>query len=175
MKPIKKTRNKAAAAVAVPQSRDDVAADIRTLGDKQRDLLRLETRLNDKIARLTNLVAPQAEELKAEIKSLQGGVQTWCEANREELTKGGKTKTANLTTGEIRWRSRPPSVGIRKVEDVIASLKRLNLSQFLREKVEVNKEAILAKPDDVKGIAGITIKQGVEDFEIIPFEQTVTD
>lgn len=175
MKSPKKPRNKAAAAVAVPQSRDEVTGDIRKLGDLQRNLLRLETSLNDQIAQLTDAVAPQAEALKAEIKGLQEGIQTYCEANRAELTNNGKTKTANLTTGEIRWRSRPPSVGIRKVEDVIDSLKRLNLCQFLREKVEINKEAILAKPEDVKGIVGITIKQGVEDFEIIPFEQTVTD
>ncbi|HAU4567917.1 TPA: host-nuclease inhibitor protein Gam, partial [Citrobacter freundii] len=36
-------------------------------------------------------------------------------------------------------------------------------------------EAILASPNEVKGIAGISIKSDVEDFEIIPFEQTVTD
>ncbi|KFB96134.1 exonuclease inhibitor, partial [Trabulsiella guamensis ATCC 49490] len=97
------------------------------------------------------------------------------EANRAELTRDGKTKTANLTTGEVRWRARPPSVTIRKVEDVIAMLKKLSLGKFLRNKEEINKEAILASPTEVKGIAGIAIKTGVEDFEIIPFEQSVTD
>lgn len=173
MKSPKKARNKSAAAVAVPQTREDVMSDIRKIGDIQRDILRQETLLNDQIAELTDKLAPEIESLKAQLTQLQDGVKTWCEANRSDLTKDGKTKTANLTTGEVRWRARPPSVTIRKVEDVIAMLKKLGLSQFLREKTEVNKEAILAAPDEVKGIAGIGIKKGMEDFEIIPFEQTI--
>ncbi|CAM6892323.1 Prophage host-nuclease inhibitor protein [Citrobacter freundii] len=175
MKAPKKPRTKSAAAVAVPQCRDDVISDIRKIGDITRVILRRETELNDKIAALTNDVAPGIEALKKELGRLQAGVQTWCEANRAELTKDGKTKTANLTTGEVRWRKRPPSVTIRKVEDVIALLKKFSLGKFLRNKGEINKEAILASPNEVKGIAGISIKSDVEDFEIIPFEQTVTD
>lgn len=175
MKAPKKTRTKSAAVVAVPQSREDVINDIRKIGDISRVILRRETELNDQIATLTNDVAPGIEALKKELERLQTGVQTWCEANRAELTRDGKTKTANLTTGEVRWRTRPPSVSIRKVEDVVAMLKKLSLGKFLRNKVEINKEAILADPNKVKGIAGISVKTGVEDFEIIPFEQSVTD
>ncbi|EMJ5164188.1 host-nuclease inhibitor Gam family protein, partial [Citrobacter freundii] len=104
MKAPKKPRAKSAAAVAVPQCRDDVISDIRKIGDITRVILRRETELNDKIAALTNDVAPGIEALKKELARLQAGVQTWCEANRAELTKDGKTKTANLTTGEVRWR-----------------------------------------------------------------------
>ena len=175
MKAPKKPRAKSAAAVAVPQSREDVINDIRKIGDITRVILRRETELNDKLAELTNAAAPGIEALKKELDRLQAGVQTWCEANRAELTKDGKTKTANLTTGEVRWRIRPPSVSIRKVDDVIAMLKKFSLVKFLRNKEEINKEAILAAPEEVKGIAGITIKSGIEDFEIIPFEQSVTD
>lgn len=175
MKAPKKTRAKSVAVVNVPQSREDVIGDIRKIGDITRVILRRETELNDKIAMLTNDVAPGIEVLKKELERLQKGVQTWCEANRAELTKDGKTKTANLTTGEVSWRTRPPSVSIRKIEDVIAMLKKLSLGKFLRNKEEINKEAILAARDEVKGIAGITIKTDVEDFEIIPFEQSVTD
>ncbi|HGY4723310.1 TPA: host-nuclease inhibitor Gam family protein [Citrobacter amalonaticus] len=175
MKAPKKPRSKAAAAIAVPQAREDVIDDIRRIGDIQREILRRETALNDKIAVLTNDVAPGIEALKNDLDRLQTGVQTWCEANRAELTKDGKTKTANLTTGEVRWRTRPPSVTIRGVEDVVAMLKKLKLFKFLREKTEINKEAILASRADVKGIAGISIKSDIEDFEIIPFEQSVTD
>jgi len=37
----------------------------------------------------------------------------------------------------------------------------------------VNKEAILNEPEGVKGVAGISIVSGVEDFVITPFEQEV--
>ncbi|HAU4699563.1 TPA: host-nuclease inhibitor protein Gam, partial [Citrobacter freundii] len=54
MKAPKKPRAKSAAAVAVPQCRDDVISDIRKIGDITRVILRRETELNDKIAALTN-------------------------------------------------------------------------------------------------------------------------
>ena len=98
-------------------------------------------------------------------------MHTFCEANRAELTNGGKVKTANLVTGDVSWRLRPPSVSIRGADTVIETLKRLALGRFVRAKEEVNKEAILNEPDAVKGVAGISIVTGVEDFVITPFEQ----
>ena len=98
-------------------------------------------------------------------------MQGFCEANRSELTNGGKVKTANLITGEVQWRQRPPSVSVRGAESVIETLVRLGLNVFVRTKEEINKEAILNEPDAVKGVAGITVVTGVEDFVITPFEQ----
>ena len=54
---------------------------------------------------------------------------------------------------------------------VIETLEKLGLARFLRTKTEINKEAILADPDAVSGIAGLSIQTGVEDFVITPFEQ----
>jgi phage host-nuclease inhibitor protein Gam len=56
---------------------------------------------------------------------------------------------------------------------VIEALKRLKLSRFLREKTEINKEAILNEPKAVEGVAGIKIIKDLEDFVIEPFEQEV--
>lgn len=169
-----KTKFKSKATAYAPQTKDDVAADIRALGDLQREKLRRQTAMNDAIAQITAAAQPELEALEERIATLQTGVQTWCEANRDTLTEGGKTKTANLVTGEVNWRQRPPSVGIRGQDAVIDTLKRLGLVQFVRTKEEVNKEAILNEPDTVRGVAGITINSGVEDFAIVPFEQTAS-
>ena len=115
------------------------------------------------------------EALKKELGRLQTGVQTWCEANRAELTKDGKTKTANLTTGEVRWRKRPPSVTIKGVDVVLETLQRLGLTRFIRVKNEPNKEAMLAEPEAVRGIAGISIVTGQEDFIVTPLEVTAEE
>ena len=112
-----KNRIKAKAQTNVPQNLDAAAADIRAIGDKQRELLR--------------------------------------------------------ATAEMQWRQRPPSVRITGAESVIETLERLGLSQFVRTKQEVNKDAILNEPDGVKGVAGITVVTGVEDFVITPFQQEV--
>lgn len=167
----KTKRIKSAAAVYVPQNKEDVIGDIKKIGDLQRELEREQTIMNDAIGAITEKHAPGIEALKRDIDTLSQGIQGWCEAHRDELTQNGKTKTASLITGKVEWRNRPPSVGIRGVETVLETLHRLNLDRFIRIKEEVNKDAILNEPEVVKGVAGITIRSGIEDFSITPFEQ----
>ncbi|WP_076591994.1 host-nuclease inhibitor Gam family protein [Herminiimonas arsenitoxidans] len=169
-----KQRMKAAASQWVAQSQDDAASTIRLIGEVGRDVSRLTANMNDEIAAVTQkyqeLIAPKQERLV----SMQSGVQVWCEANRDKLTNSGKTKSANLITGNIMWRQRPPSVTIRGADSVIETLKKLALGRFVRTKDEINKDAILNEQDAVRGIAGISIVTGVEDFVIEPFEQEAT-
>lgn len=157
-----------AQASAVPQSKADVQRDIKTLGDAQRELTRIETEINDELAKLTKARTPRIEALRLHMTELQSGVQTWCEAHRLEIC--GKGKSANLISGEVSWRQRPPSVTVRKVDDVIDQLGLLGLTEFVRVKHEINKEAILAAPERVSGVRGLTVNTGVEDFVITPFE-----
>ena len=53
---------------------------------------------------------------------------------------------------------------------MLETLLRMGLGRFVRVKNEANKEAMLAEPDAVRGIAGISIVTGVEDFTVVPFE-----
>ncbi|MDT4328530.1 host-nuclease inhibitor Gam family protein [Methylomonas sp. MS20] len=165
-------KHKAPAALYVCQDKDQTMAAIRQLGDTQRELTRVETELNDEIAAITDSRKTQIEALKTRIDALVTGIQTWCEANRAELCKDGG-KTANLITGEVSWRQRPPSVGVRSVDKVLETLRNLGLSRFIRTKDELNKEAVLADPTAVSGIVGITINSGIEDFAVVPFEREV--
>lgn len=165
------TKLKAKAQIDVPQNRGEAAADIRAIGDLQRDMQRATAEMNDRIAAITAEYQPTLESISQRITSLQEGVQAYCEANRAELTDGGKVKFANLVTGEVNWRQRPPSVRITGADSVIDTLRRLALGRFIRTKDEVNKEAILNEPEAVQGVAGISIVSGVEDFVITPFEQ----
>lgn len=165
------TRIKSTSTVQACQSKADAMRDIKTIGDLQRELGRIEADINDQIADLTKKAAPRIEQLRERLVELQAGVQTWCEANRVEIC--GKGKSANLVTGEVSWRQRPPSVSISKADEVIGRLRGLGLFRFIREKEEVNKEAILAEPAEVAGIKGIKVVTGVEDFVITPFEVEV--
>ena len=168
----KTTKIKSVASVLACQSKDQVMDFIRQIGDKQREIVRIETRMNDKIAEITDSHKGDITRIKLEIEGMTTAVQTWCEANRDALLKKG-LKTANLITGEVSWRFSPPSVSLRKIDDVLASLKEKGLTRFIRVKEEVNKEAILADPLAVKDVAGVTIKSGNEYFEIKPFEVEV--
>ena len=153
-----------AATLEAPQSREETQSWIKTLGDTQREHARLT---HD--AELTDAAKPALNALAERSAALQQGIQAWCEANRAELTAGGG-KTANLITGEVSWRQRPPSIAVRGIESVLENLRTLGLARFIRQKEEVNKEAMLNKPDIAATIAGITVVRGKEDFVIVPFE-----
>ncbi|EAP9507711.1 host-nuclease inhibitor protein Gam [Salmonella enterica] len=168
----KVSRLKAAAASYTPQSKEQVSVDIKKIGDIQRELTRIEADANDQIAVIMNQNTPKIEALRAELDVLQKGVQTWCEANRSSITKGS-SKTANLITGEVAWRTKPDSVSIKGVELVLEALKKLKLDRFIRRKEEVNKDAILADKKAVENIKGISIVSGKEVFSITPFEQEI--
>jgi len=166
------TRIKTKTLAAVPQSKNDCAQSIRLLGDLQREFERERAAMNDAIGAITQQHQPKLSDLQQRIEALQGGVQAWCEAHRTELCGEGDKlgKTANLVTGEVSWRLRPPSVSIRGVDTVLETLLRMGLGRFVRVKNEPNKEAMLNEPEAVRGIAGINIVTGVEDFIIVPFE-----
>jgi len=171
----KKSRLKtAAAAVAIPQNREQAAQAIADIGATNRALARLTADMNDYLAEIKRVYEERAEPLRQQIEAKTMAVQTWAEANREQLTQNGKVKTAALTTGEILWRTRPPSVTVRGVEAVLDALRRLGLTRFIRAKEEINKEAILNEPQAIMGVAGISISQG-EDFVIVPFETELAE
>lgn len=172
---IKKTRIKlAASAVFVPQNRAQVAEAIRERGILQRELSRIAADMNDELAAIKESYETEAEPRRLRVEALTIGVQTWSEANRDAITQAGKVKTAAFTTGEVSWRIRPPSVRITGQDAVLNLLRRLGLTRFIREKEEVNKEAILNEPDAVHNVAGITISQG-EDFVVLPFETELAE
>ncbi len=159
-----------AADYPVPQEKPEAVRDIGKIGQLQRQRTRIETAMNDKLAKIKEEYEAKAAPLSANISALAKGVHTWCEANRDELTDNNKVKFANLPTGKVNWRKKPPKVNLSKVEDVIARLEKLGLTQFIRTKPEVDKEAILKTPDLVEGIKGIKVKSDGEEFGITPFE-----
>lgn len=163
-----------AAQVKVPQNREQTASFIGAIGEHQRELERIRADMNEELAvvkeRWEKLATPHATE----IESLTEGVQIWCEANRDALTQSGKVKTAAFATGEVSWRVNPPSVRITGAEAVLDALRRMNLRRFIREKAEVNREAILNEPGAVAQVPGISISQR-EDFSVIPFEAELAE
>jgi bacteriophage Mu gam like protein len=155
------------------QTRDDIEVAIKEVGDLNRELDRLAIEQNDQLAAITEKYAPLINAIKEQLTPKQDAIQAWCESHRDELTNNGKTKTGTFNTGEVQWRQRPPSVGIRGVDSVLDSLKMRGFTQFIRIKEEINKEAMLNEPDTAASVPGVTIKTGVEDFVITPFEQEV--
>lgn len=154
----------------VPQSREEAATTLRAVGDLNRELTRLETSMNDDLARTKEAYEATAEPHRRAREEKVEGLRIWAEANRQSLTGGDKSKTVDLGTGMLKWRLRPPSVRLSKIEDVIARLKTLGLARFLRTKEEVDKEAMQREPEVARTIAGVSIGSAGEDFIVEPFE-----
>ena len=169
----KRVKSKASP-VAVPQSRDEVNDAIAQMGIAQRERARIEASMNDQLAAIKKQFEELAAPHKERIEALAAGIQTWCEANRKALTNDGKVKFATFTSGEVKWRIRPPSVAIRGAESLIQVLKNMGLTRFVRTKEEINKEQMLAEPEVVKNLAGVTITQG-EDFAVEPYEAKLVE
>jgi len=170
----KRTRIKQQAKLSVPQNRDECAEMINEIGRLQREIAVTQAAMNDAIANITDDYTGQITPQQEQMKRLQDGIQAYCEANRDDLTEGGKTKTIGFVTGTVQFRQRPPSVAVRGADSVIDFLKKHGLGRFVRTKEEINKEAILNEPSSVTGVAGISIKTGVEDCVITPFEQELS-
>ena len=153
----------------VPHTQDEAVAAIAEIGVHQRERTRIETEMNDELAKIREVWEKKAALHAEAIKALQQGVQIWCEANRGRLTQNGKVKYAHLASGEVKWRMTPPKVVIRGAEAVLEILRSVGLSRFIRIKEEPNKEAILNEPEAVRDIPGIIFKQQ-EEFIVVPFE-----
>jgi phage host-nuclease inhibitor protein Gam len=165
-----------AATFVVPQSRAEATEAVARIGVKSRELQRIEADMNDKMAKIRQTHEERAKPLRDEIEADRKGVQVWCEANRAALTDGGKTKTVNLAAGEVKWRLTPPAVKIARgmLESVMSAIRAAGLSdQLIRVKEELNKEAVLAVPERIDGIKGISIEQA-EEFIVEPFADELT-
>lgn len=168
-KTIKGQRVKRAAEDApVPADLASAAASVARIGEIQRTLIVAEAALAETIAKAKEAAEAEAAPLKRELELLTRGVQVFAEARREELTHGGRTKTVKLSTGEIAWRDRPPSVRIRDVGAVIEVLQARQLARFIREKLEVDREAMLREPALAASVPGVVIGSAGEEFVVTP-------
>lgn len=160
-------------ALPVPKTAAQAEQLLADIGRAQRQVSTIENRMNDRLAKIKQEFEEQAKPLNDEIEQKFAALHAWAEANKGELLKG-KAKTAKLATGELSWRTTPPSVAIRSVKVVLEILKKQKklYKQFVRTKPEINKEAILANPEMVKDISQIKIVKK-EEFAAKPYESEI--
>lgn len=165
-------KNKRAAETATPPtSRDEAETYLARIGEIQRQAQLNKTALAEAVARVTAEIEAASAKLAEEEDLLFRGLQLWAEANRHALTDGGKTKTVRLGNGIIAWRLAPPSVRIKAPEMALAFLIENGREEFLRRKIEINREAMLANPDLASETPGVLIKSAGESFVIEPVGQ----
>ena len=164
---------KSEAASFVANSIEEADNAIAEIGRQQRDLQVQEALMNEELSIVKTKHEDLAKACAAVIRAMYDGVKVWAEANRKTLTNYHKVKTVKLGSGEVRWRTNPPSVECRDVKKILEQLKQLDADRFVRRKEEINKDAILeAGADAMKDVKGLKIKQH-EEFVVVPFETSL--
>lgn len=158
--------------IPVPKSLAEAALFLAEIGQEQRATNKIQSALNAKVDELKTEAMADCEPHQKKISELVEGLFGFAEANRAQLTDGGKRKTVEVPTGTFSWRMTPPSVSLRDVEAILKSLKSLTLERFIRTKEEVDKEAMLKEPDVAKTVKGVSISQH-EEFVAKPSELEV--
>lgn len=151
------------------ENKADISKLIGKIGKARREIDKLNAKISEEVAKINAKYAEKLMVLQSEHDSLSTAVQIWCEANRHSLLDGD-SKTANLTTGTVTWRTSKPSVVCKVASpELIARLERFGLERFIRIKKELDKTAILKDPQAIADIDGISVQQDVEEFSIKPF------
>lgn len=161
-------------AITMPNDKEEAEAWLLRVGKLQNEVQRIEADMNDKIAKLKAQYQDKANDVNEEIQRKFKGIHAFAEANKTDLLDG-KAKTAKLSSGELSWRKSTPSVSIRKQLEVIDALKAAGMTDLIRTKEEVNKDAILSSDENkarASSIKGINISQK-ETFSIKPFSTEI--
>ena len=154
-----------APAVAVPSTASEADSFIRNIGHAQRELERISIGLEARTALAKEDAEKEAQPYRESVEQLLAGLEIYAAANRKALTHDDRVKTVKTPAGVFGWRAKPPSVRLTaKVEVIIASIRGKKLTQFLREKVELDKDAMLADAATAVTIPGVKIASAGETF-----------
>jgi len=161
------TRRTKTPAVPLYNSRDEADVVIAQIAQLQRKRVAIATAADQRISEVTEIARAEIEQTNSEINELVKHLVVYAEFNRSELTQGDKVKTVTFTHGTFRWRLTPMAVTIKGAEAVLQRIKTLGLTQFIRTKETINKEAMGSERVLAETIEGVTFSRR-EEFVITP-------
>jgi phage host-nuclease inhibitor protein Gam len=134
-----------------------------------RRLAALEAKLSRTLERAQAVAAGTAAPLQARRRTLEEGLETYCEAERPALTQNGRTKTVHFPAGDAGWKKTPDRVVVDGALDVLAArFEALGLQRFLRVRSEPDKAAMLREAAIAGAVEGVRIVSGGESFFVRP-------
>lgn len=145
--------------IRVPQNIEELNEFVRLIGERQRRRDEINRELNERVEALKAEATEKIKPLADEETALFDGVYAFANSRRDELTDHDKKKTINLPAGDISWRLSPKAAKIKNVKAVLAALKKLGLTRFIRSKEEIDKEQMLKEETVAQSVEGVKIKQ----------------
>lgn len=160
-KPIKKK------VITVPKNRAELEQFVSRIREAEQEIGEIENKYSKEILELETIISWLKEKAREEAKphekkinELAKGVYTFAKGHRNELTDQGAKKTVELAAGDkIKWYLTPPAVGVDEEEEALKELERRGLSQFIRTKKEIDKEAILQEPEKIRNLKHLSVSQ----------------
>ncbi|UOG30689.1 host-nuclease inhibitor Gam family protein [Leptospira noguchii] len=165
------------------KERPEIARAIQQIGEIKREKDRIKNKTDDRIAKLLLDLQNETAPLDLKIQHLVSGIKFYVDKHLEELFPNPEYKTCKLTTGTLKLRKVPPSVKTRgtvkfyekiltdnnlleKFNNLVSKLNGV----YLRIKLELNKEQILAEPTRAIQKFGIQLNEEKERLYISPNE-----
>lgn len=165
----------------VYNDRNDLTTAVGLLGDLRSERDKYAGEAQTKITKIQEELQDKIGPLDAKISHITAGIVHFVKNQKANLFPDPEYKTHKLTTGSLQIRKVPASVKTRtstafleKILDKTGLLKAFtSLSEklsknFLRIKLELNKEAILADPINAKSKIGIEFNEESERLYIRP-------
>jgi len=163
----------------VPQDRAQASKALAEFAAIEREIDQLEIEMNGLIAEVKKDYFDRALPLRQKADALEEGLQTYCEANRDDLTKGRKSKTVSFGVGKVEWRIQPKKVVINGKEESLVDYIRHSedddLKKFIRTTFELNRVEVLRHPDELAKLPGVEIADSYETFQIKPDSAKIPD
>jgi phage host-nuclease inhibitor protein Gam len=164
----------------VPNNLDEAVKAVVRIRELESQIEAIEAKSNAEIRKLEEQIAKKRQKADEDVKDLREesgrlseAVFIFAQGHKMELTDNLSKKTVELSSGDkLRWYLTAPSVKVEDEKQAIWELKRKDLQKFIRTKEEINKESILAEPDEVKDLEYVSVSQD-EIFSIVLSMQKV--
>lgn len=156
----------------VPQTLEDAAAAVARIGVLQRAAKAIADMTDAKVTEIRERADAELQPVHRELHETFDGILRFAAAHRDELTRGGTTKSVKLPTGTIRWRDTPAKLEIDNESELLRLLTEGKYDELIRTpKPELDKPAIKKAMQDGLALPGAELTQ-TEEFHVKPEEGT---
>ncbi|WP_061235218.1 host-nuclease inhibitor Gam family protein [Leptospira weilii] len=163
------------------KNKSELEAGMEFMGEQMLEKERLVNEANLKISQIRTELEEVLYPIQSKIDHVTSGIAFFVQKNREELFPDPNLKTCKLISGTLSYRKTPASVrtkaSVKLFEKILAENGLLQLYNewvarlskvFIRAKLELNKDSILADPLAAHQKIGVELSEEKERLYIKP-------
>ena len=139
---------------AIPASIQEAATYLLSIGEKQREINKIKRETKKEVELLNSEANKKVDALKKDRDAFFVALFGYAAPRKAELTK--ETRSQATFAGTFGWRWTTPMVEVaegKNDQDVIKTLKRIGLTDYIRVVEEVDREALLRDRPNVPGVS----------------------